>query len=93
MKFGDVAGGANAEIDEILAQIDDAFKMPFHDLYTKQRQRIAKFAIIISGKFTENAIEKICDKIESGAVRNNIAFVDGEKLATLAERFRRISDS
>ena len=93
VKFGDVAGGANAEIDEILAQIDDAFKMPFHDLYTKQRQRIAKFAIIISGKFTENAIEKICDKIESGAVRNNLVFVDGEKLATLAERFRRISDS
>jgi len=90
VKFGDVAGGANAEIDDVLAQIDDAFKMPFYDLYTKQRQRIAKLAIIISGKFTENAIEKICDKIESSAVRNNIVFVDGEKLATLAERFRRI---
>jgi hypothetical protein len=90
VKFGDIAGGANAEIDDILAQVDDAFKMPFYDLYTKQRQRIAKLAIIISGKFTENAIEKICEKIESSAVRNNIVFVDGEKLATLTERFRRI---
>ncbi len=90
VKFGDVAGGANAEIDGILAQIADAFKMPFYDLYTKQRQRIAKLAIIISGKFTENAIEKICEKIESSAVRNNTVFVDGEKLKTLAERFRRI---
>jgi hypothetical protein len=89
VKFGDVTGGANAEIDNVLAQIDDAFKMPFYDLYTKQRQRIAKLAIIVSGKFTENAIEKICDKIESSAVRNNIVFVDGEKLATLSERFRR----
>lgn len=89
-KYGDVAGGANAEIDYLLAQIDDAFRIPFYNLYTKQRQRIAKLVIIISGKFTENAIEKICEKIESSAVRNNIVFVDGEKLATLAERFRKI---
>lgn len=64
--------------------------MPYYDLYTKQRQRIAKLAIIPSGKFTENAIEKVCEKIESNALRNNIVFVDGEKLATLAEQFRRI---
>ncbi len=61
--------------------------MPFYDLYTKQKQRISKLAIIISGKFTENAIEKICEKIESHAVRNNLTFIDGEKLKTLAERF------
>jgi hypothetical protein len=80
VKFGDVAGGANAEIDVILAQVDNALKMPFYDLYTKQQQRISKLAVIISGKFTDNAIEKICEKIESHAVRNNIVFIDGEKL-------------
>lgn len=90
VKFGDVGGAVNAEIGGLIAQIDDAFKMPYYDLYTKQRQRIAKLAIIISGKFTENAIEKICEKIESSALRNNIVFLDGEKLATLAEQFRRI---
>jgi hypothetical protein len=86
VKFGDVAGGANAEIDILLGQIEDAFTMPFYDLYTKQKQRISKLAIIISGKFTDNAIEKICEKIESHAVRNNVIFVDGDKLQTLAER-------
>ena len=90
VKFGDVAGAANAEIDDLLAQIDDAFKVSYNDLYTKQRQRIAKLAIIISGKFTENAIEKICEKIEDNAIRNNLVFVDGDKVATLAEQFRRI---
>ena len=89
VKFGDVKGGANAEIDELLGQIDDAFKMPFYDLYTKRKQRISRLAIIISGKFTDNAIEKICEKIESHAVRNNVLFVDGDKLRTLAEQFRR----
>ena len=62
--------------------------MPFYDLYTKQKQRISKLAIIISGKFTENAIEKICEKIESHVVRNNLTFIDGEKIQTLAEQFK-----
>jgi hypothetical protein len=88
VKFGDVSGAAVADVNELLCQLDDAFKMPFYDLYTKQQQRISKLAIIVSGKFTENAIEKICEKIESHALRNNVVFVDGEKLSTLAERFR-----
>lgn len=87
VKFGDIAGGADGEIDTLIGQIDDAFKMPFYDLYSKQKQRISKLAMIVSGKFTENAIEKICEKIESHAARNNVVFVDGEKLKTFAERF------
>lgn len=88
IKFSDVSGAATADVNELLMQLDDAFKMPFYDLYTKQQQRISKLAIIISGKFSENAIEKICEKIESHALRNNLVFIDGEKLATLAEQFR-----
>ena len=44
IKFGDVSGGAQSEVDGMLGQIDDAFKMPFHDLYTRQQQRISKLA-------------------------------------------------
>jgi thiol-disulfide isomerase/thioredoxin len=89
VKYGDVSGGANSEIDEILSQIEDAFKMPFYDLYTKARVRPSKVCVIISGKFTENAIEKICEKIESHAMRNNVVFVDGSRIDSLSERFRR----
>ena len=87
IKYGNISGGAAGEIDGILGQIDDAFKMPFYDLYTKKKQRISKLAIVISGGFTENAIEKICEKIENHALRNNLIFIDKEKLQTLAERF------
>lgn len=87
IKFGNVSGAVDSDVNELIAQVDDAFKMPFYDLYTKQQQRISKVAIVVSGKFTENAIEKICEKIESHAVRNNVVFIDGEKLSTLAERF------
>jgi hypothetical protein len=88
IKVGDIHGGVNATIDGILGQIDDAFKMPFYDIYTRQRQRISKLAIITSGHFTENATEKICDKIESHAIRNNLVFLDRAKLDTFIERLR-----
>ena len=89
VKFGDVPGGVNSGIDTLVGQAEDAFKMPFYDVYTRSRQRISKLLIAISGKFTENAVEKICEKIESHPLKNNIVFVDGEKIKTLAEKFRR----
>jgi hypothetical protein len=89
VKFSDIRGGANSDIDEIFSQIEDAFKMPYYDLYTKMKVRPSKVCVIISGKFTENAIEKICEKIESHAMRNNILFIDGERIDTLSEKFRK----
>lgn len=88
VKCGDVSGKANSEIDKIIAQIDDAFKVPFYDLLTKQRERISKLLIVISGSYTENAIEKICEKIEDGAIRNNVIFIDGEKIKALSSKFK-----
>ena len=35
VKFGDISGGARSEVDGMLGQIDDAFKMPLYDLYTR----------------------------------------------------------
>ncbi|HML03604.1 MAG TPA: hypothetical protein VK487_09575 [Candidatus Bathyarchaeia archaeon] len=87
VKCGNISGKANSEIDEIIAQIDDAFKVPFYDLYTKQREKISKLLIVISGSYTENAIEKICEKIENNALKNNVVFIDGEKLSALISRF------
>lgn len=89
VKYGDIRGGANSEIDEVFSQIEDAFKMPFYDLYSKARVRPSKVCVIISGKFTENAIEKICEKIESHAMRNNVLFIDGARIDSLSEKFRR----
>jgi hypothetical protein len=89
VKFGDIRGEVNSEIDEVFSQIEDAFKMPFYDLYSKTRVHPSKVCVIISGEFTENAIEKICEKIESHAMRNNVLFVDGARIDTLSEKFRR----
>lgn len=87
VKYGNVSGKAGSEIDTIISQADDAFKMPFYDIYTRRKEKISKLAIIISGKFTENAIEKICEKIENSALKNNLIFIDGERIQNLIERF------
>ncbi len=89
VKFGDVSGGANSEINTIISQAEDAFKMPFYEVYSRKKQRISKLVILISGKFTENAVEKICEGIERYSLRNNLVFIDGDKLDTLLEKIRR----
>lgn len=89
VKFGDVSGGVRSDIDELIGQANDAFRMPFYDVYTRSKQRISKFVIAISGRYKENAIEKIVEGIESHALRNNLVFIDGEKIKSLIERYRR----
>jgi len=89
-KLGDISGAANSDMDMIIAQIDDAFKLPYYDVYSKRKETISKLIIVISGKFTDNAIEKICEKIDSHAARNNVVFLDGDRISSIAERFRRL---
>ena len=89
VKFGNVSGGANSEINMIISQAEDSFKMPFYDVYSRTKQRISKLAIIISGKFKENAVEKICEGIERHSLKNNLIFIDGDKIDTLIERIRK----
>ena len=89
VKYGDVSGGATGVINELLSQSKDAFSMPFYDIYTRRKVRISKLIIAISGKFTNNAINKIVDSITDYPLKNNIIFVDGEKISALMEKYRR----
>jgi len=89
VKYGDISGGANGEINGLINQTIDAFKMPFYDVYSRRKVRISKMVIAISGKFTQNAIEKVVDGITEFPLKNNIIFIDGEKIRTLLDRYRR----
>lgn len=88
VKHGDVSGGAGSEVNKLIGQAEDAFSMPFYSIYTRRQERISRLVIIVSGAFTENARQKICDGIQSSVLRNNLVFIDGDKISTLAERFR-----
>jgi hypothetical protein len=89
VKFGNVSGDASGEVNELITQAKDAFQMPFYDVYTRQKVRISKLVIAVSGKFTANAIEKIVEGLTDYPLKNNLVFIDGDKITNLLTRYRR----
>ena len=85
-KAGDIRGGVNSEIDELLGQIEDGFAMPYYEIGSKEPRFISTFIIAISGSFTENAREKIVEKIPKGVI-GSVYFLDRERITELVERF------
>ena len=84
-KAGDVSGGVNSAIDEIVGQADDAFKMPYYDIASAEPRYISTFIVAISGRFTSNAREKIVNKVPRG-VYGSLLFLDRESILELIDR-------
>ena len=84
-KAGDVRGSVNGDIDEIIGQLDDAFKMPYIDISAAEERFISTFVVAISGRFTENAKAKIRHKIPPGLV-GSVVFLDRERVLELVEQ-------
>lgn len=85
-KAGDISGEVNSEIDELLGQIEDAFSMPYYELGSKEPRYISTFIIAISGKFTQNAKEKLIEKIPKGVI-GSLYFMDREIILDLIEKY------
>jgi hypothetical protein len=85
-KAGNVSGGVNSDIDELIGQINDAFCMPYYELGSKDPRYISTFIIAISGHFTENAREKIVEKMPKGVI-GSVYFLDKEKITELIEKY------
>lgn len=87
VKAGNVSGKVNSQIDELLGQIDDAFSMPFRELGDKVDRYITTFFIIISGKFSDNAKEKLIEKSPKNLI-GNITFIDKNGLLDRIENIK-----
>ena len=85
-KAGDITGEVNSVIDQIVGQVDDAFKMPYYDLSSAEPRYISTFVVAASGRFTANAREKIINKIPRG-LHGSMLFLDRESLLELVERY------
>lgn len=79
VKAGDLSGEAGSEIDKIIAQIDDAFKIPYIDTTSREKRFISDLIIAISGRFTNNAEDKIIEKVH----QRNIYFLSKDKIQEL----------
>lgn len=90
VKYGDVSGGAQGEINELIQQAKDSFSMPYYDVYSRNKVRISKVIIAISGKFTQNAVEKIIEGVTEYPLKNSLIFLDKEKIEGLMSKYNRI---
>ena len=79
VKAGDLSGEAGSKIDKIIGQIGDAFSMPYIDTTSREKRYISDLIIAVSGRFTENAKDKIIEKVNRG----NIYFFDIDKIQEL----------
>ena len=68
VKAGNLSGEAGSEIDKIIAQIGDAFSMPYLNTTSREKRYISDLIIAISGRFTENAKDKIVEKVNRGNI-------------------------
>lgn len=87
VKAGNVSGKVNSAIDELIGQLDDSFSMPFID-HNNNETYISSLYIIISGKFTSNAIDKIRRKMSS-KFRGNVFFMDKENILDISQKIWR----
>lgn len=85
-KAGNLRGNVNAEIDEIIGQLNDAFSMPYYEVSANENRQISIFIVAISGNFTENAKEKIANKIPP-YFKGCVYFIDREKTLELIEKY------
>jgi hypothetical protein len=85
-KAGDMSGKVNSDIDEIIGQIDDAFSMPYFEVTANEKRRINTFIIAISGRFTNNAKEKIANKMPP-TLLGSVYMLDRDKILELIERY------
>jgi hypothetical protein len=84
-KAGNISGGANSAVDELVGQVADAFALPFYGVGSGDAHYISELVIAISGRFTENAKEKIVAKV-SPSLLGSIYFLDRESILELVER-------
>lgn len=63
IKAGNVSGKAHTLIDIIISQIRDSFEVPVQGPGASKQFRISEVYFVISGKYTENAKDKINAKL------------------------------
>lgn len=83
VKYGNISGDMNGEIERILTQIKDSFEMPYIDVNENRQNYINQLLIICSGRYTKNAKEKILKKFNT---RYDVRFFDGQDIDNLLEK-------
>ena len=83
VKAGNLSGKARSVLDQTIGQIDDAFATPYVEVSSREQRYISTLVIAISGRFTDNAKDKIMAKVG----RRTVYFLDIEKVEELLAKY------
>jgi hypothetical protein len=89
VKVGDVSGAAGGPLRQLLDQVQMAFEHPIIDLGTMGRVAMSEVIVIISGRYTSNAKERILDGIRDPVWRTNVFFLDRDGVKGILSSTRR----
>ncbi len=82
VKSGNISGNAKGKLTEIIEQIGDSFSMPYKDISKRQEVNIEQVAIVCSGRYTNNAQNKILNKMLDGRY---VVFFDGQDIKNMIQ--------
>ena len=85
VKVGNISGKVNSNVDEIIGQAYDSFQIPWKDI-RQEEKFINKLIVVTSGKFTDNAKEKIKHKLDT-KLKANTLFFDKDSIITLNRKY------
>lgn len=89
VKVGDISGGNNGIISDLINHIGKAFNMDFPDLITKEEVGISHFFVISSGRFVGNAPKLLLGYKSLLPYRHRLHFYEGHHIQALFERSLR----
>ncbi len=81
IKVGNISGGNNKGINDLVDHITNGFEMPFSDVLTKKEQNVADFFVFTKGGFTGNAKKIILANARLKPYIHRLHFYD-EQLTT-----------
>jgi hypothetical protein len=76
VELGDISGAGKPSIEDLIAQIANALRMPYADIGQPRKRHIDGLYLIISGSFTSEARERIEEACEDKPV----VLLDGQDL-------------
>jgi hypothetical protein len=87
IKMGNVSGEAGGDFQTILDQISMCFRHPSLNITTSQQITISEVILLISGKFTKNAKERIINELHDPVWKVNTFFLEKSSLENLFRNF------
>lgn len=89
VKAGDVSGAVGRHVSGLVEQVGMTFQHPVKDVAAMGEVYVAEAMVLISGRFTSNAKERILASIKDPAWRANVSFMDRPDIERLIRTTRR----